>query len=173
MTQKTFLGIEIEGNITYAEHRASQRPKEELTPLVQALLDDEHVIEFGWSQYTPYFNDGEPCVFGAQPVWVRTDAPEDAGTGAGGYGHLSIESGHQTLQPCEWIEDPNSGYGHTGHYEDLPVGEWQRDLLAKSVALNSAIESGAFDDVLLETFGDHAEVTIRRDGIKVESYEHD
>ncbi|MEU5976308.1 hypothetical protein [Streptomyces sp. NPDC047315] len=39
--------------------------------------------------------------------------------------------------------------------------------------LEGAIEGGQFEHVLLDAFGDHARVTVRRDGIQVESYSHD
>lgn len=39
--------------------------------------------------------------------------------------------------------------------------------------LEKAVEGGEFDHVLFELFGDHAAVTVRRDGIEVESYDHD
>ncbi len=40
-------------------------------------------------------------------------------------------------------------------------------------ALGDAIESEAFNDVLLDAFGDHAKVRFRRTGITVDSYSHD
>lgn len=31
-----------------------------------------------WTQYTPYFNDGDPCVFGVNGMYfLRTDDPEE------------------------------------------------------------------------------------------------
>jgi hypothetical protein len=35
------------------------------------------------------------------------------------------------------------------------------------------LEGGAFENVLLDAFGDHANITVRRDGIQVEFYDHD
>lgn len=43
----------------------------------------------------------------------------------------------------------------------------------RCMALYHAVDSGEFDDVLLEAFGDHAEITVRRTGIQVEYYAHD
>jgi len=39
--------------------------------------------------------------------------------------------------------------------------------------LDGALQSGAYDNVLLDTFGDHAMITVRKDTIEVEFYEHD
>lgn len=35
------------------------------------------ILKFGWTQYTPYFNDGDPCVFNYNDMYVCTD-PETA-----------------------------------------------------------------------------------------------
>lgn len=35
------------------------------------------IIKFGWTQYTPYFNDGDPCVFRYNGMYVCND-PETA-----------------------------------------------------------------------------------------------
>lgn len=157
---RTFLGIPVDGDIIAAEKRTAQRPLKELTPIVQAVLDDPHVVEFGWRQYTPYFNDGDPCVFGAHGTWLRTDADDPDADSE----DLDIEFGHPIL--------------NDHHYEgnERVQGElepWRAELKRKADALGSAIDGGAFDDVLLEAFGDHAEVTVKRDGITVDQYSHD
>jgi hypothetical protein len=149
-TTRSFLGIPVEGDIVAAEKRTKQRPIEELSPVMQAVLDDPHVVEFGWQQYTPYFNDGDPCVFSVHGAWLRTDADDpEADTD-----ELDIDYGHPTLSKGE-------------------LEPWMTDLKAKADALGSAIDGGAFDDVLLEAFGDHAEVKVKRDGITVDEYSHD
>lgn len=151
----SFLGIPISGTIVRGEHSVPQRPLEEFTPLIQAVLDDENVSAFGWQQYTPYFNDGEPCVFGANGLWA---APQ---------GRSRSED-----------EDP---YESTFHVEYGSIWGGYRNEIAPELedtrerlrTLNTAIERGEFDDVLLDAFGDHAEITVRRDGITVESYSHE
>ena len=36
------------------------------TDLTKTIFEDHPKLEsFGWSQYTPYFNDGETCTFSA------------------------------------------------------------------------------------------------------------
>ncbi|MCM0676029.1 hypothetical protein NCC78_15210 [Micromonospora phytophila] len=160
MSHVSFLGIPVEGKITRG-HRVPQRPLEELRPLLRALLDDEAVTEFGWRQYTPYFNDGEPCVFGVQEVWVRT-----TGDGPGADPH-DLQVGeyanpHPSLGGRRWAS------AGPGPYRGDDEPRYQR-----AYALAEALEAGSFDDVLVETFGDHADVTVRREGIQVQFYEHD
>lgn len=159
MTDRNFLGIPVTGDINEGAQRANQKPLEELAPCIQAILDDGHVVEFGWNQYTPYFNDGEPCVFGVGETWVRTDVDDpDEET----Y-EFDIYS-HPTLSGRKW---------NGNNYVPAPLTPWQQDLWGKFKALADALESGCFDDVLLAAFGDHAEVTVRRGGIEVETYDHD
>lgn len=159
---RSFLGIPIAGDIVKADRAVQQRPLEEFSPLLQVILNDPHVTEFGWQQYTPYFNDGEPCVFGAGGVWIRTtDDSEDTPRG-----ELNINHHHRTLSPYRWND--NAGrYDHVG-MTPYNTARWER-----CKALADAIESGAFDDVLLEAFGDHADITVEKTAITVERYEHD
>lgn len=139
----SFLGVPVKGTIRRGATRVDQRPIEELRPLLEAVIADEKIVEFGWDQYTPYFNDGEPCEFSVYAPWVRTTGDaEDAKTW-----NLEVQ-GHPTLE------------------EDDPT--W-----TKAEALGAAVEGGAFENVLLEAFGDHAQIVVRKDGITVEFYEHD
>lgn len=75
-----FLGIPIDGDIGRGEKRANQKPLTELEPLIRALLDDDGMVEFGWRQYTPYFNDGDACTFRVGEPWFRTVAEVEATT---------------------------------------------------------------------------------------------
>jgi hypothetical protein len=49
---RSFLGIPVEGDITAGSTRVDQKPIEELQPLLQAVLDDPTIVEFGWRQGT-------------------------------------------------------------------------------------------------------------------------
>lgn len=163
MTTRTFLGLTVEGDINEGSKRTKQRPLEDFQPILQALLNDEGVIEFGWRQYTPYFNDGEPCVFEATGAWVRTlsDGPDRETY------ELEVDY-HKSLgeRPRTWNRDTKQ-YEY-GAYTGPDEARYDR-----CQALNQAIDGGEFLDVLLDAFGDHAEVTVRRDGIQVEFYQHD
>lgn len=158
-----FLGIPIDGTIQRADRRVQQRPREEFEPLVRALLDDPYIVEFGWRQYTPYFNDGDPCIFSAYGAWVRT---QDQAAGSDGedfeYDSLSADYGtHPSLGGEE-------GWGADRHYVGARESQWR-----VANAFTKAIDSGEFHDVLLDLFGDHCQVTVSRTGITVHEYSHD
>jgi len=163
MTEHTnLLGIKISGDISRRDTYAPQRPQSELEPLIRALLDDPYIVEFGWRQYTPYFNDGDPCEFGARSLWVRTqDQMDDADEDFTDFWHLILEDGHPTLGKTR-------GWGENRRYEGTRESQFKM-----CDALDGAIQRGEFDNVLIELFGDHAQVTVRRDGIQVEYYSHD
>lgn len=169
MTNKrNFLGIPVQGDITPGATRVEQKPIEELQPILQAVLDDPTIVEFGWRQYTPYFNDGDPCEFSAHGTWVRTTADEDADED-------ELEMwGHRSLGKVSgsFVENPDNPSGskvwQTTPYEGPDEARYHR-----CKDLEKAIEGGTFEVVLLEAFGDHANITVRRDGIEVEFYDHD
>lgn len=181
MSHTSFLGIPVEGDIFKADKRVPQRPLSELEPLIRAVLADEYIHSFGWTQYTPYFNDGEPCVFSVGDPWFRTvddvkakapDADEDDEDYDGedrygiGYG------GHPTLGEQDWEYDNPRDWENRRKIYGPYRGERQESFQV-CAALSDAVNSGAFEDVLLEAFGDHAKVTVRASGITVDTYEHD
>lgn len=204
MTVRTFLGIPVDGDITVSR-RTPQRTPEEFAPILQAVLNDPLFHECGWQQHTPFFNDGEPCVFSAGGFWIRTihdvtPAPKknsdhlarlDELLAADVLTQAEYDAAVDRLPEDEDDEDEDDdeveedrfsidynthptlggmqGYGPARHY----VGERQEEW-CRAGALSDAIDDSTFDDVLLAAFGDHARVTVRRDGISVESYtDHD
>jgi hypothetical protein len=139
-----------------------QEPLSELEPLLRAVLDDDTIIEFGWTQYTPYFNDGDPCIFRVCTPWFRTvDDADVEDTYA-----LEADNYHPSLgeRPGRYVD----GAYVVGAYEGPDEARYERVQ-----ALASAIEGGAFEHVLLDAFGDHCSVVVKRDGITVDEYSHD
>lgn len=157
---RSFLGIPVDGDIIRHEGRA-QRPLEELRPILRAVLDEELITEFGWRQYTPYFNDGDPCVFGVSGTWFHTvdnDADTDLEDLTLGY-NLSVANRRWNDRALKW--------------DEVVLAPNKAALHAKCRTLEAAVEGGEFYNVLLEAFGDHAQVTVQRNGITVGFYEHD
>jgi hypothetical protein len=136
---------------------------------IDALLDLPGVTGLVWNQYTPYFNDGDPCEFGVNEVRVLVGETESSVDHEYGDASLSTydlytKSGayvgewpdrHMDLDGTTWVE--------------LPNGASARDIY---VALTD-LKTSAWEDVCRTNFGDHAEVTATRRGFSVEFYEHD
>ncbi|MGW9170118.1 hypothetical protein [Streptomyces decoyicus] len=169
----TFFGVPISGDITQGSSRVEQKPIEELAPLFQAVMDDPSIVEFGWQQYTPYFNDGDTCEFSVHGLWVKTTAEqelEEEGTEEFGHWDLEAEWGHPSLgkRNYEWVgEWPDRKRIDLG-YEGPDEARYDRVQ-----ALDSALQGAHFENALLAKFGDHARVTVQKDGIDVEFYSHD
>lgn len=169
MTRKNFLGIPIEGDITPGATRCEQKHIEEFQPILQAVLDDPSIIEFGWRQATPYFNDGDPCEFSVYGAWARTTSDENVEDEY----ELDLDGDHPSLGRVEgiWGPDPERP-GREKRLGEKFTGP-DRARYDRCQELRGAVECGAFEHVLLEAFGDHATITVRRDGIEVEFYSHD
>ena len=160
-TKKNFLGIPIEGDITRGQRKTEQKPLEELSPLLQAAIVHPDIHVFGWNQYTPYFNDGDPCIFSVHELWAT---PVNAAEDDDAY-HDGVEYDKRWGERSYRWEGPEYIYGpYSGNYESAYL---------TLLDLNKAIQSGAFDDVLLDAFGDHAEITVEIDKIVVSFFEHD
>ena len=118
------------------------------------------VESFGWSQYTPYFNDGDTCTFSA-----NTD-------------YISING--EYVDDSKWINEKTV----------TDWGTWNRELRiyegrveVPNLDYDSELSKGAdeiteflrnFDnDFYITRFGDHAEITVSKDGVDVDEYEHD
>lgn len=182
---KSFLGVDVYGTISHNHDTTKQKTLKEFAPLLQAVLDQPLIARFGWWQYTPYFNDGDPCTFSAHSAWFLTTADID-NLQHDLMGDFELDEddyevngvyAHPTLGRVE----PKRIYGDDG-YEDNPrageyVGEHPEAFAAAS-ELNCAVEGRAFHTVLLEAFGDHVSVEFRRgeDGsfkAYVNEYSHD
>lgn len=167
-TDTNFLGMPVSGDITQGSSRVEQKPIEELSPLFQALLDDPTIVEFGWRQYTPYFNDGDTCEFGVHGLWVKTEDDVDAEDNEDYYASdLGIDY-HRSLGKTKavWAE------------AERKILDWvyegpNEDRYNRCQDLDRALQSGHYDNVLLDNFGDHAMITVRDSGIEVDFYSHD
>ncbi len=98
-----------------------------------------------WSQYTPYFNDGDPCYFSVHEFDVRVEGIEDE------------------------EDDDYYGYGET-LYSLRKSKDAEVVALAEAV---KKLAHELPDDVLESVFGDHCKVVATREGFKVTEYEHD
>lgn len=162
--------------------RTDQRPLSDLRPVFEALLADERVIEFGWSQYTPYFNDGDVCEFSVDDPWIRTVDDEDVEDKY----DLIPDATHPTLGYLEWRKMTDEEYAlkvteyrnrgwrgnpyNYGHFPK-PGGAKYPDLLELAKKLD--VQSAEYDDAMYDAFGDHAQVTVTKTGIQIDQYDHE
>ena len=105
-----------------------------------------------WTQYTPYFNDGDTCEFGVYDWYISNGDP--ALVSAWG----EYDDGSDDVPDEIFVYD--SYYDKTKKYIDI----WDLEKFAGT-------EIGS--DVFYSAFGDHCRVTVTREGIDVEEFDHD
>lgn len=94
------------------EHNKLLREKGEIAvkDALKAFLEKHPVIDsVKWQQYTPYFNDGEPCTFGVHTPYVVIEGNE-----YGDYGEFDLDKEHKDIQA-----DLNQLEGAFGKLEDV------------------------------------------------------
>ena len=104
-----------------------------------------------WPQYTPYFNDGDTCVFSIGEITISNlnDKSQFNLLNWGGY-----EGKDETI----WT-DLTDG---VQNYDDKMTKE-----------LRHFLYSAAMEEILQGLFGDHCTVYATRDGFETEYYEHE
>jgi hypothetical protein len=171
---KNFLGIPVEGHIHRRDkNTTAQISKEEFGEILAKVIKDERVEAVKWRQYTPYFNDGDPCEFGVhEPTFKFTGVdidPEDTDYGDGFMSTYSFDY-HPELKKMlgapsrSWKADEKGEWRHTPDDQEFARAVYR---------LSSTIEGGSAYDVLMDAFGDHAEITVYSDRIVVDEYSHD
>lgn len=126
------------------EEKAREEAKAILAPgLQQFMKEHPEVTAIGWTQYTPYFNDGETCEFSVGEIYAsiaeeRADSFYDEG----------------------WVEL----YNKTA--EGFSDATW-----AALQGLNKTLSGAEYE--LLAAFGDHVKVVVTQEGVEVEEYDHD
>ncbi len=100
-----------------------------------------------WTQYTPYFNDGDECVFSA-----NTDYPE------------LVFKDEMSLYEEEGAEEVSSQ-----RYDDKDKLKKAQEIEKQVISVLTSID----DDTYRAMFGNHVEVVVSRKGIEVNEYDHD
>jgi hypothetical protein len=117
--------------------------------LMDFFATNTDVEALQWTQYTPYFNDGDSCNFSVHEPEVKF---------------------FEGKSPKEIAADEdNSDYGRQGFVSrySIPEGTLRESVRELSNTLSS------IEDVLEEALGDHLEVTATRNGVEVSEYSHD
>jgi hypothetical protein len=128
--------------------KLSEEGEEAVKELFKELFDKHPQLEsVTWRQYTPYFNDGDPCYFRVGEFEANFDGED--------YDEEEDEEEEVVEEeaPEEVVEEPVD-------YD----------------AINDAVYELADElpeEVLEHVFGDHVTITATRDGFDITEYEHD
>lgn len=138
--------------VNSAREQLDERAKTILMDAFKEVFDKVSEIDaVGWLQYTPYFNDGDPCVFRMRSEGVAfrlSNIPKDA----------------------EGNED-NWGFSDAGWFSEYDLDDQSFSKESKAVLdeLGTAISSNIND---LETLGE-GRIIVTAAGIDVEEWSHD
>lgn len=118
------------------------------------------IESFGWNQYTPYFMDGDTCVFSA-----NTD-------------YLSVNG--EYVDDCEWtgatrVTNWGTYNRDTKVYDgkvEVPNEKYDKELEDATDEIRNFLQMFD-DDFYIRKFGDHSEITVTKEGVEVDDYDHD
>lgn len=161
---RTFMGIPVEAEDYHRGRNAvEQRPIEELYDQFK-LAFSLGVKAVRWTQYTPFFNDGEPCYFNVHdPFITKNDVVAEKWLA----GYRVIEG----FDAAEAYPDGTKSYYDLWDYEHYSYGDHpDGDLLSEQIP---GIADGCYELGLLEAFGDHAEVIVTPNRVVTFDYDHD
>jgi hypothetical protein len=150
--------------------RAEQYTVESLQELFDKAWE-AGVTGIAWNQYTPYFNDGDTCVFS-----IHADGRI--------YSEVPITKGQIDNAPTwelEGDEDEDDVWREArdrefywNSNEDNGYREIEITTAGKAAAaVFDALNSGHYRNVCQDNFGDHAKIVATPDAFYVESFEHD
>jgi hypothetical protein len=155
--------------------------KEFPTMFVDLFKQAPNLKSFGWTQYTPYFNDGDTCEFSVNIgyPWVNggnEDYDDESDISIKIHDYKKLETEEDVRINAEVAE--KAGYTW---YKTKSIGDeglcYNPEYDADAAHVVEQIKSVLKDipeEFFKDMFGDHVKVTLFADGnIEVEEYEHD
>ncbi len=126
-----------------------------------------------WTQYTPYFNDGEECVFSVyEPSFTNCPIDEKDDISRWGEYEGENEDVWAVTNPAYIIK--SGGIQYTKEKSALTaLAESKQIDIASMEAFSNMIQSPEMKDVMRAMFEDHVTIIATREGFDVEEFEHD
>lgn len=159
----------VEGAKFEEKAAKEQKSAADLVAAIDKLLSVKGIKSVRWSQYAPYFNDGDECVFSANEPAVALSSrfsPEGDEIWGNYWDEENFVSSYGLYD-----------YAEEGNYRSAHVfklnGEDTTEIAAALDEFSSVLQSGQFDYVLKSNFGDHAQVRADKKGFEVQFMEHD
>lgn len=138
----------------------SERATAEFTKAINQIFVEYPQLEtIAWTQYSPYFNDGEECTFGVHAS-TFSNAPADEFNLWGEWNDKTeAEEKQYWAIGQNWYDDEEA---------NSPAG-----LMDVHREFDRILQSSEFEDILHEMFGNHVKVICTKTGIDTEEYDHD
>ena len=103
-----------------------------------------------WTQYTPYFNDGDPCIFGVNDMF------------------FTLAKDKVDLSDLRHPDDEENCHGTYYYGENDPIAS-QRKKFSNFVKQIGDLP----DEIFLSAFDDHVRVVASKNGFDTQEYDHD
>lgn len=121
-----------------------------------------------WVQYTPYFNDGEPCVFSVGDMEPMTKEMYEEYSDNGGrwpeeYSILNRD--YNATKP------DGSKYNWDEKHPWILLEGWTQEEMDNAASIKELTKLD--DSIFLAMFDDHVSVVATREGFDTEEFEHD
>jgi hypothetical protein len=139
------------------------------------------VAAITWTQYTPYFNDGDTCEFSVNDVNFL-DATDFKDLDEGEINYNDLYDHNPWEAPDEYIYRYAKAGGSDASYYQQKIDAWEAKVaevgprfkeLGEGVNKFKKIFHSISDDTMLALFGDHVRVTATPKGIDIDEYDHD
>lgn len=189
-----FLNIPVDGSVYITSRTGPQKSAEEFQVNVLDKLNDPRILGLKWCQYTPYFNDGETCVFSVHEPDFCIDGLQSLNDEETYRSSVGWVSGYTLFGTWGRVGEEiteegrllNSVVGVKGKSYDYKTRDSQiwpysgpdEAFYDTLLSIELALMSGNYNDVLMRAFGDHAEIEVIKEDDKVskfvvETYEHE
>lgn len=133
--------------------------------LDEAVKSFEGIEAVRWRQYTPYFDDGNACIFGLQQVLIK---PTESFAS-------EIFKGKERSQDGDDADEGFVSEWNLGHYDKSIDSYVMTEAATRLVAFLEKLEARMREEehLLEKVFGDHTQITYRKGDFFIEECEHD
>jgi len=127
-----------------------------------------------WTQYSPFFNDGDECVFSVNDASFTNAVGEQLDYVH--YGEYDVSKDEIDEIGDAWVAE---SWGLT------TTSDWGKEILDKikasgseididsCISFSKMIQSRAMEDVMEAMFGNHVRIVATREGFDVQDFDHD
>jgi hypothetical protein len=140
------------------EERAKKDGKRIIKDTLMAFFAEfPDALAIRWTQYTPYFNDGDACIFGIGNFSIKVKG---------------IAGDSEEEEDSEFLDD----WQLEKKWNPVTESHEKRDIDNKLVKGFKKLYSDmqGVEEALQFAFGDHVKVTVTPDGkVEIDDYEHD
>lgn len=165
-------------NINKQKQELTEELRKEFAPMFEPLFEKSEgkITSIGWTQYSPYFNDGNDCTFSVRLDYLHINGDqEDDIDSLSEEKYVIINQENEkevkhylNLKGYKWMS--NNTLGQSGYLPNENYDNTLADLVNDFKEVLSSIDDEFYQDL----FGNHVLVTVYADGrVETEEYEHD